>query len=76
MLVNSAHPNVFMHSNPLDATASTTNMTGQFISDEWNYRVQERLGILCGTDEPTPEQREMAEKDANNAIRELKREDK
>ena len=31
---------------------------------EWHYLVEERLGILCGTGQPTPEQVAMAEAEA------------
>jgi hypothetical protein len=39
--------------------------------NEWNYRVTERLGIMCGTDEPTPEQLTLAQEEADDALREL-----
>lgn len=35
---------------------------------EWQYRYDERLGILCGSGEPTVAEEQMAEKDAHNAI--------
>ena len=34
----------------------------------WGYRYQERLGSLCETKEPTPEQMALAAKEANEAI--------
>ena len=32
---------------------------------DWNYIYAERLGILCGDEVPTPAQKEMAKKDAD-----------
>lgn len=32
--------------------------------EEYRYRVEERLGILCGAGQPTTEQRKMAEAEA------------
>jgi hypothetical protein len=40
-------------------------MTEQEIQTEKKYRYAERLGILCGTNDPTPEQIEEAMKDAD-----------
>lgn len=34
------------------------------LSEEAAYRYHERLGILCGTDEPTQEQHEIALREA------------
>jgi len=39
---------------------------------EWQVRFTERLGILCGTDTPTPEQELIARTEADAAVRELK----
>jgi len=39
--------------------------------EEWNYRRDERLGILCGAAEPEPWMIEMAEKEATEAIEEI-----
>ena len=39
--------------------------------DEWLYRKSERLGILCGAADPTPEQIEIAEREADAAVKEL-----
>jgi len=39
--------------------------------EEWNYRRDERLGILCGSAEPEPWMVEMAEKEASEAIEEI-----
>ena len=47
-------------------------MTEQELNDEWQYRYQERLGILCGAAIPTPEQRTIARNEANEAISKLK----
>lgn len=35
-------------------------MNESLFTEEQNYRYQERLGILCGSDKPTPEQEEIA----------------
>ena len=40
-------------------------MTIQEIKTEMAYRVQERLGILCGADTPTAAQKRLAEQEAN-----------
>lgn len=39
---------------------------------EWTYRRDERLGVLCGTAEPTAEQTAMAEAEAHETILALK----
>ena len=39
--------------------------------EEWNYRRDERLGILCGSAEPEPWMIEMAEKEATEAIEQI-----
>ncbi len=38
---------------------------------EWTYRYQERLGILAGPGEPTDEQKQIAAKEADEAIKRL-----
>ena len=38
------------------------------LEQEHDYRVSERLGIMCGTDEPTESQKQIAEKEADEAI--------
>ena len=40
-------------------------MTTEEIQAEWQYRYQERLGIMCEDREPTPEQKAIAFKEAN-----------
>lgn len=40
-------------------------MTDQEIQTEWEYRYDERLGILCGSDEPTKEQKLIAFQEAD-----------
>jgi len=40
--------------------------------EEWDYRYQERLCILCGKERPTEEQEQMASKEADEAIERLK----
>lgn len=37
---------------------------------EWWYRKWERLGILCGSDEPTAEQVEIAQREADQHLKE------
>lgn len=39
--------------------------TKQQLRDEYEHRINERLGILCGSSEPTPEQREIARREAD-----------
>lgn len=39
---------------------------------EWHYRYEERLGILCGTAEPTPEQDKIASDEADAAVKALR----
>ncbi len=38
---------------------------------EYRYRVSERLGILCGADEPTLEQLRIARREAEKACQEI-----
>lgn len=45
-------------------------MTISEIQTELLYRIQERLGILCGMAEPTLEQREIAESEARQWVEE------
>lgn len=44
-------------------------MTKDEIGKEWQYRYQERLGILCEDQDPTPEQRKIARDEATEAIK-------
>lgn len=39
------------------------------IQDEWTYRYQERLGILCGDREPTEQERAIATAEADQAVK-------
>lgn len=48
--------------NPM--TTSMTPMTTAEIRAEVAYRLQERLGILCGTNTPTADQKRLAEAEA------------
>jgi hypothetical protein len=41
------------------------------IQREFDYRLQERLGILCGAGTPTKEQQAIAEKEAWEAIKKI-----
>jgi hypothetical protein len=54
--------------NPKSVFARTLNAVDL---NEWNYLVTERLGIMCGADEPTPEQLQLAQDEADDALREL-----
>lgn len=49
-------------------------ITEEELDIEHAYRVSERLGILCGAGEPTPEQLEIAEREADEAIERLRKE--
>lgn len=48
------------------------SMTSEELQSEWDYRYQERLGILCGSNEPTDEQRLIAKTEADRAAEELR----
>lgn len=41
--------------------------------EEWKYRRDERISILCPVGDPTPEQIRMAEAEADETIRVLNR---
>lgn len=41
---------------------------------EKRYRYEERIGMLCGSDEPTPEQRQIADREAREVISKLQNE--
>ena len=43
---------------------------------EWDYRYQERLGMLCGAATPEPWMEEMATKEAQGVIEKLARQQK
>lgn len=47
-------------------------MTEQQLKDEFRYRYEERLGILCCDKEPTTEQMALAMEEADAAIQQLK----
>lgn len=47
-------------------------LTDAEMAAEWLYRFEERLSMLAGTDDPTPEQRAQAADDADMAIYELR----
>ena len=40
-------------------------MTTRELYVEWEYRHSERIGILCGAENPTPEQVEIAKQEAD-----------
>ena len=42
------------------------------LAAEFEYLRQERLGILCGDAEPTPEQNKIATEEAREAVKKLK----
>ena len=46
-------------------------MTEAETRKEWAYRYQERLGMICGSDKPTPEMEDLARREANEAILEI-----
>lgn len=43
-------------------------MTTIELQNEWDYRYTERIGIMCGTEEPTEEQKAIAKKEADEAV--------
>lgn len=47
-------------------------MTIKDLDAEWTYRMEERLGIMCGMDEPTAEQFCIAMAEADEAVEKLK----
>ncbi len=47
-------------------------MTDQELRDEFSYRVAERIGIMCGLDEPTDEQRSIAVEEAREVCAKLR----
>ena len=42
----------------------------EYLQAEYRYRLKERLGILCGADEPTPEQMRTAKLEADTWFKE------
>ncbi len=46
-------------------------MTREEAHTEWCYRYAERLGILCGPMPPTQGQKELAAKEADEAVEKL-----
>lgn len=48
------------------------NLTTEEIVREWDVCYQTRLGILCGTAEPTEEQKDLAAKESDEHIQALK----
>lgn len=46
----------------------TPLLTGPELMREWDYRYEERLGMLCGSLEPTPAQKRLAREDANEFV--------
>lgn len=49
--------------------AKQMDMSPEELAAERLYRIQERLGILCGSGEPTIEQIEIAEQEAEEWVR-------
>ena len=47
-------------------------MTESELQAEWDYRYNERLGIMCGSDQPTKEQDAIARQEADGAIEKLR----
>lgn len=48
--------------------------TEEQLATEWLYRHTERLGILCGSAEPTAEERKIAIAEADECIERIKAE--
>jgi hypothetical protein len=46
-------------------------MTQRELDIEWQYRLEERLGIMCGGENPTPEQMQLATVEADIAVMRL-----
>ena len=51
-----------------------TSWTEAELSAEYAYRMTERLGHLCGSAPPTPEQEALARAEADDAVRRLREE--
>jgi len=51
------------------------NMTERELQKEFKYRMEERLGILCEDREPTPDERKLAHKEAEEAVNKLRQEE-
>lgn len=47
-------------------------MNAEELQAEWNYRFEERLGILCGPLAASGVQKEMVRQEANEAVRRLR----
>ena len=47
-------------------------LTSEDLQAEWNYRYQERVGIMAGAAEPTGDQEVIAMNEADEAIERLK----
>lgn len=47
-------------------------MTTEDLINEWRYRYAERIGMLVGQGEPTIEQKELAGREADEAISQLR----
>ena len=56
---------------PSSKGISRNGWTWSQLLEEWNYRVEERLGILCGAGKPEPWMVQMAEREADTAIAQL-----
>lgn len=54
---------------------SILKMTEDELQIEWRYRYWERIGMLCGSGEPTEEQKAIARKEADQAIEKLRKEE-
>jgi hypothetical protein len=48
-------------------------MTSEEAKAEYRYLLEERLGIMCGTAEPTMEQRTIAEAEALAAVESIRK---
>lgn len=47
------------------------SLTTEEQQEEWRYRYEERLGILCGLDAPTLAQRKLASDEAHAILNKL-----
>lgn len=60
---------------PIEQATRGMKWTAAQIEAEKQYRIQERLGIMCGADKPTNKQTEIARQEADHwdFVRECKR---
>ena len=51
-------------------------MTIEELNAEWRYRYHERIGMLCGTEDPTDWEKSIARQEADEAIEQLRQQEK